>query len=71
MITINVSWYTCEDNVFPVTFKISKEEIERYHDRDQNMTKIMTLLESLYKIIMGDGAQVVNVMGSGVQIHKI
>jgi len=42
MTTINRAWYTREDQVWPVTFHLSKEQVEKDNERDQNMAKIMT-----------------------------
>uniref|UniRef100_M1DX07 Uncharacterized protein n=1 Tax=Solanum tuberosum TaxID=4113 RepID=M1DX07_SOLTU len=44
MTTINRAWYTREDQVSPLTFKLSKEQMEKDNERDQNMAKIMTSL---------------------------
>uniref|UniRef100_M1DTB4 Uncharacterized protein n=1 Tax=Solanum tuberosum TaxID=4113 RepID=M1DTB4_SOLTU len=65
MTTINKVWYTREDQVSPLTFKLSKEEIEKDHERDQNMAKIMAQLDILSKNVMGAGACGVNVVGVG------
>uniref|UniRef100_M1DKD0 Uncharacterized protein n=1 Tax=Solanum tuberosum TaxID=4113 RepID=M1DKD0_SOLTU len=65
MTTINRAWYTHEDQVSSLTFKQSKERIEKDNERDQNMAKIMTQLDILSKNVMGAGARGVDVMGVG------
>uniref|UniRef100_M1DPL1 Gag-pol polyprotein n=1 Tax=Solanum tuberosum TaxID=4113 RepID=M1DPL1_SOLTU len=65
MTTINRAWYTHEDQVSPLTLKLSKELMEKEQERDQNMAKIMTPLDILFKNVMGAGARSVNVMGVG------
>uniref|UniRef100_M1DJW5 Integrase core domain containing protein n=1 Tax=Solanum tuberosum TaxID=4113 RepID=M1DJW5_SOLTU len=65
MITINRGWYTSEDQVSPVTFQLSKEQVEKDNERDQNMAKIMTQLDILFKNVMGAGACGLNVVGVG------
>uniref|UniRef100_M1DIL3 Integrase core domain containing protein n=1 Tax=Solanum tuberosum TaxID=4113 RepID=M1DIL3_SOLTU len=65
MSTINRAWYTCEDQVSPLTFKLTKEQLEKDQERDQNMAKIMTQLEILSKNVMGAGARNVNAVGVG------
>ena len=44
MITINRAWCTCEDQVSPVTFHLSKQNIEKGNERHQKMDNIMTKL---------------------------
>ncbi|XP_049368430.1 uncharacterized protein LOC125833330 [Solanum verrucosum] len=65
MTTINRVWYTREDQVSPLIFKLSKQLIEKDHERDQNMAKIMTYLDILSKNVMGAGARGVNAVGVG------
>ncbi|KAK4721531.1 hypothetical protein R3W88_011764 [Solanum pinnatisectum] len=65
MTTINKAWYTREDQVSPLTFKLSKEQIEKDNERDQNMAKIMTQLDILSKNFMRAGAHSTNVVGVG------
>ncbi|KAK4707005.1 hypothetical protein R3W88_033444 [Solanum pinnatisectum] len=57
MTTINRAWYTHEDQVSPLTFKLSKEQMDKDNERDQNMAIIMTQLDILSKNVMGTGAQ--------------
>jgi len=63
MTTINRAWYTREDQVSPVTFQLSKEQVEKDNERDQNMAKIMTQLDILSKNVMGAGTRGVNAIG--------
>ena len=65
MTTINRVWYTREDQVSLVTFQLSKEQVEKDNERDQNMAKIMMQLDILSKNVMGAGACGVNVVGVG------
>ncbi|KAK4721335.1 hypothetical protein R3W88_011568 [Solanum pinnatisectum] len=65
MTEINQAWYTREDQVSPLNFRMTKEQIEKDQERDQNMAKIMTLLDILAKNIMGVGTKSVDVVGVG------
>jgi len=63
MTKINRAWYTREDQVSPLTFRMTKEQIEKDQERDQNMAKMMTQLDILVKNVMGVGSRSVNVVG--------
>uniref|UniRef100_M1DPA2 Athila retroelement ORF1 protein n=1 Tax=Solanum tuberosum TaxID=4113 RepID=M1DPA2_SOLTU len=65
MTTINRAWYTREDQVSPLTFKLTKEQMEKDQERDQNLAKIMTQLDIMSKNVMGAGTRSVNVVGVG------
>uniref|UniRef100_M1DZ77 Integrase core domain containing protein n=1 Tax=Solanum tuberosum TaxID=4113 RepID=M1DZ77_SOLTU len=65
MTKTNRAWYTREDQVSPLTFELTKEELEKDQERDQNMAKMMTQLDILAKNVMGAGAKSVNVVGVG------
>ncbi|KAK4731373.1 hypothetical protein R3W88_024361 [Solanum pinnatisectum] len=65
MTKINLAWYTWEDQVSPLTFKLTKEQMEKDQERDQNMDKIITQLDILSKNVNGAGTRNVNVMGVG------
>jgi len=65
MIKINREWYTREDQVSPLTFRMTKEQIDKDQERDQNMAKMMTQLDILAKTVMGSGLKSVNVVGVG------
>lgn len=65
MTKINRAWYTHEDQVSPLTFKLTKEQLEKDQERDQNMAKIMTQLDIFSQNVMGAGARSVNVVGVG------
>ncbi|WMV58693.1 hypothetical protein MTR67_052078 [Solanum verrucosum] len=72
MTTINRVWYTREDQVSMVTFQLSKEQVEKDNERDQNMAKIMTQLDILSKNVVGVGARGVNVVGvRGANLEKM
>jgi len=49
MTKINKAWYTLEDHVSPLTFRMTKDEIEEDQERDQIMAKLMTQLDILAK----------------------
>ncbi|KAK4729675.1 hypothetical protein R3W88_022663 [Solanum pinnatisectum] len=68
MTTINRVWYTREDQVSPLTFKLTKEQMEKDQQRDQNLAKIMTQLDILSKNAMGAGVEVSMPWVSGVLI---
>uniref|UniRef100_M1DGS8 Integrase core domain containing protein n=1 Tax=Solanum tuberosum TaxID=4113 RepID=M1DGS8_SOLTU len=53
MTKINRAWYTREDQVSPLTYKLTKEQIEKDQERDQSMANMMTQLDILSKNIMG------------------
>uniref|UniRef100_M1DDU9 Uncharacterized protein n=1 Tax=Solanum tuberosum TaxID=4113 RepID=M1DDU9_SOLTU len=55
MTKINRAWYTREDQMSPLTFKLTKEQIGKDQERDQNMAKMMTQLDILAKNVMGAG----------------
>ncbi|KAK4708698.1 hypothetical protein R3W88_029623 [Solanum pinnatisectum] len=63
MTTINRVWYTRENQISPLMFKLTKEQMEKDQERDQNMAKIMTQLDILSKNVMGVGARSVNDVG--------
>uniref|UniRef100_M1DN40 Integrase core domain containing protein n=1 Tax=Solanum tuberosum TaxID=4113 RepID=M1DN40_SOLTU len=61
----NLAWYIRKDQVYPLTFKLTKEQLEKDQERHQNIGKIMTQLDILAKNVMGAGARSVNVVGVG------
>ncbi|KAK4731583.1 hypothetical protein R3W88_024571 [Solanum pinnatisectum] len=63
MTTINRAWYIREDQVSPLMFKQTKEQMEKDQKRDQNMAMIMTQLDILSKNVIGSSGQSVNDMG--------
>jgi len=70
MTKINRVWYTREDYVSPLTFRMTKEQIEKDQERDQNIAKMMTQLDLLVKNVMGSGMKSVNVVGVGGENPK-
>lgn len=65
MTKINRAWYTHDDQVSPLNFRITKEQIEKDQERDQNMAKMMTKLDILSKNVMGVCTKSVNIVGVG------
>ncbi|KAK4707408.1 hypothetical protein R3W88_033054 [Solanum pinnatisectum] len=65
MTKVNRAWYTPEEQVSSLTYKMTKEHIEKDRERDQNMAKMMTRMDILAKNVMGAGTRSVNVMGVG------
>uniref|UniRef100_M1DKF9 Integrase core domain containing protein n=1 Tax=Solanum tuberosum TaxID=4113 RepID=M1DKF9_SOLTU len=65
MTKINRAWYTHEDQESPLTFRMTKEQIEKDQERDQNMAKMMTQLDLLSNNMMGSGLKSVNVVEAG------
>lgn len=63
MTKIYRSWYTREDQVSSITFRMTKEMIENDQEIDQNMSKMMTQLDILAKNFIGSGSKSVNVVG--------
>ncbi|WMV13810.1 hypothetical protein MTR67_007195 [Solanum verrucosum] len=64
MIKINSAWYTREDQVFPLNFGMTKEQIEKNQERDENMAKMMTQMNLLKKHVMGNGYGAMNPAGA-------
>uniref|UniRef100_M1DD25 Integrase core domain containing protein n=1 Tax=Solanum tuberosum TaxID=4113 RepID=M1DD25_SOLTU len=59
---INRAWYTREDRVSPLSFRMTKEQIEKDQERDKNMAKMMTQMDLLSKHVMGSGSKAMNVV---------
>ncbi|WMV46246.1 hypothetical protein MTR67_039631 [Solanum verrucosum] len=71
MTKINRAWYTREDQVSPLNFGMTKEQLENNQEREENMAKMMTQMDLLTKHVMGSGSKTVNVIGvSGVNPHE-
>lgn len=62
MTTINITWYTSEDQVSPLMFKLTKEQMEKDHERDQNMANFMTQLDIFSKNVIGAGTRSIDVV---------
>uniref|UniRef100_M1DHA8 Integrase core domain containing protein n=1 Tax=Solanum tuberosum TaxID=4113 RepID=M1DHA8_SOLTU len=67
MTSINRLWYTREDQVSPLTFKLTKKQMEKDQERDQNIAKIMTQLDILSKNIWELVLEVSMAVGVGHQ----
>lgn len=65
MSKINQFWYTQEDQVSPLSFKMTKEHMEKDQDREQNRVKIKTQIHIFSKNGMGDCVPIDNVVGVG------
>jgi len=63
MTKVNRTWNTREDHVSSLQLSISKEKIEKEHERDDNMAKMMTQINLLSKHVIGGGLKSVNVVG--------
>lgn len=66
MTTINIAYYTRQDQVFLITFQLSKEQIKKDNERDLNIAKIMTTLDIISKNVMVAGTHGVNDVGVGI-----
>lgn len=62
MIKINWARYTREDQVSPLTFKLTHDQLDKDQERDQNILKMTNQLDILAKNSMKDGAKSVNVV---------
>ncbi|WMV37892.1 hypothetical protein MTR67_031277 [Solanum verrucosum] len=60
MTKIDPAWYTRVDQVSPLNFGLTKEEMEKNQERDKNMAKMMTQLTLLKKHVMGSGHEAMN-----------
>lgn len=60
---INREWYTYEDKISPLLFKLIKEQMEKDQERDKNMDKIMIQLDIFSKNFVGVSARSVNIVG--------
>lgn len=65
MTTTNWAWYTHEDHVFPLSFKLTEEQTEKDKERTKNVGKMMTLLDILAKNVMAIGDRSINVVSVG------
>ncbi|WMV30094.1 hypothetical protein MTR67_023479 [Solanum verrucosum] len=62
-----VCHYSRDDQVSPLTFRMTKEQIEKDQERDENMSKMMTQMDLLSKHVIGSGSKTMNAIGvSGV-----
>lgn len=52
---IKFSWQTREDQVYPLNFKMTKEQIVKDQECDENMVKMMTQIDILSKHVIGSG----------------
>jgi len=53
MTKFKLVWITREDQVFSLKLSMRKEQIEKDHERDENMAELMTQLVLLSKHVMG------------------
>ncbi|XP_049388913.1 uncharacterized protein LOC125853286 [Solanum stenotomum] len=65
MTKINRVWYTWEDKVSPLNFRMTKDQIEKDQERDKNMSKMFPQLDILSNIVMSIGTKSVNVVVVG------
>jgi len=69
MTKINRAWNTREDYVSPLNVGLTKEQLEKKQEHDENMAKMMTQLDLLTKHVMGGSYKVVNVVGASSGMH--
>ncbi|WMV32979.1 hypothetical protein MTR67_026364 [Solanum verrucosum] len=60
MTKINCTWYTMEDQVPPLNLGLTKEQIEKNQERDENIAIIMTQMDLLTKHVIQGCSKVVN-----------
>ncbi|WMV32946.1 hypothetical protein MTR67_026331 [Solanum verrucosum] len=65
MTKINRAWYTREHQVSPLNIGLTKEQLEKNQERDENMAKMMTQMDLLTKHVMGGGYKAMNVIDRG------
>uniref|UniRef100_M1DTG9 Integrase core domain containing protein n=1 Tax=Solanum tuberosum TaxID=4113 RepID=M1DTG9_SOLTU len=53
-------WYTREDQVSLLNLEVTKEQLTKNQEHDENMTKMMTQMTLLTKHVMGGGYKVVS-----------
>lgn len=54
MSKINHAWYIKEDHVSLLNFLLTKEQLKKNQDRDDNKAKTMTQMDLLTKHVMGN-----------------
>lgn len=54
MSKINHAWYIKEDHVSLLNFLLTKEQLKKNQDRDDNKAKMMTQMDLLTKHVMGN-----------------
>jgi len=64
MTKVNQAWHTNMDKVSSQQSGISKEQMEKDHERNENITNMMTQLDFLYKHVMGGGPKTINAVGT-------
>ncbi|WMV29353.1 hypothetical protein MTR67_022738 [Solanum verrucosum] len=72
MTKLNRAWYTREDQMSPLNFGLTKEQMDKNKERDENMAKMMTQRDLLSKHVMGSGWKAINAVriNSGVNPDK-
>ncbi|WMV41908.1 hypothetical protein MTR67_035293 [Solanum verrucosum] len=64
MTKINRAWYTREDRASFLNIGLTKEQLGKNQERDENMAKIMTQMDLLTKNVMGGGYKDMNTVGA-------
>ncbi|WMV41160.1 hypothetical protein MTR67_034545 [Solanum verrucosum] len=73
MTKLNQSCHTRKDNVSPFNVGLTKEQMEKNQECDENMAKMMAQMDLLTKHVIGGGSKVVNVVGasSEMMMHNL
>ncbi|WMV41287.1 hypothetical protein MTR67_034672 [Solanum verrucosum] len=64
MTKVNRAWHTREDQVPSLHVGQRKEKVEKDHERDENMAKMMTQINFLSKHVMEGGTKSFNAIGT-------
>jgi len=64
MTKVNRAWHTREHQVDILQVSLSKERVEKDHEIDENMAKMMTQNDLLSKHVIRGGAKLVNAVGT-------
>jgi len=64
MTKINRAWHTREDHVSPLNVELTKEQMEKNQEHDENMAKMITQMDLLTKHVMGGGYKAVNAISA-------
>jgi len=54
MARVNQAWYTKEDQVSPLCFRLTQEQLDKEKERDENIKKMLSQMEDLQEHIKGN-----------------